>query len=127
MIESLAKLPNEEDTVTDRASALQIFGVDGVPEVKVGDDLVELIVLALEASRLTLESGDIMAVTHKIVSKAEGQLLDLREIEPSPFARQLGIAYDKDPRHVEVVLRESKRIVRMDHGVIIAETRHGFV
>ena len=127
MIESLAKLPNEEDTVTDRASALQIFGVDGVPEVKVGDDLVELIVLALEASRLTLESGDIMAVTHKIVSKAEGQLLDLREIEPSPFARQLGLAYDKDPRHVEVVLRESKRIVRMDHGVIIAETRHGFV
>jgi coenzyme F420-0:L-glutamate ligase/coenzyme F420-1:gamma-L-glutamate ligase len=113
--------------VTDRANALQIFGVDGIPEVKVGDDLAGLIIQALQISQVTLESGDVMVVTHKIVSKAEGRLIDLREVEPSPFARQIALAYDKDPRHIEVVLRESKRIVRMDHGVIIAETRQGFV
>jgi coenzyme F420-0:L-glutamate ligase / coenzyme F420-1:gamma-L-glutamate ligase len=66
-------------------------------------------------------------VTHKIVAKAEGRLVDLRTIEPSDFAREWAAAWGKDPRHVEVVLRESVRVVRMDRGVLITQTRHGFV
>ncbi len=66
-------------------------------------------------------------VTQKIVSKAEGRVVNLAEIEASEFARAFALEYGKDPEHIEVVLRESKRIVRMDHGVLISETRHGFI
>jgi coenzyme F420-0:L-glutamate ligase/coenzyme F420-1:gamma-L-glutamate ligase len=72
-------------------------------------------------------SGDIVIVTQKIVSKAEGRLVDLSTVEPSAFARQFADAQGKDPRHVEVVLRESRRIVKMERGVLIAETHHGFI
>lgn len=92
-----------------------------------GDDLAALIAAALDAAGARLEAGDIVCVTQKVVSKAEGRLVDLAAIEPSPVARSFAAAYEKDPRLVEVVLRESSRIVRMDHGVIIAETRQGFV
>ncbi len=66
-----------------------------------------------------------ITVTQKVVSKSEGRFVDLETIEPSPLALELATNWEKDARHVEVVLRESKRIVRMDHGVIICETRHG--
>ena len=68
-----------------------------------------------------------LVVTHKIVSKAENRLVDLHTVEPSAFAKSFAAEYGKDPRQTEVVLRESRRIVRMDRGVIISETRHGFV
>jgi coenzyme F420-0:L-glutamate ligase/coenzyme F420-1:gamma-L-glutamate ligase len=74
-----------------------------------------------------LEPGDIVVVTHKVVSKAEGQLVDLTTITPSPLASSFAERHNKDPRQVEVVLRESRRIVRMDRGHIISETRHGLV
>jgi coenzyme F420-0:L-glutamate ligase/coenzyme F420-1:gamma-L-glutamate ligase len=74
-----------------------------------------------------LEDGDIVVVTHKIVSKAEGRLLDLRTVEPSALATRWAEAYGKDARQIEVVLREAKRIVRMERGILIAETEHGFV
>ncbi len=109
------------------AETLQIIGVDGIGDVQPGDDLVAIISRALRDSQITLVTGDIVVVTHKIVSKAEGRLVDLRTIEPSPFARQWSERYGKDARQTEVVLREATRIVRMDRGVIIAETRHGFV
>lgn len=86
-----------------------------------------LVERGLDASELQLQRGDILVVTHKIVSKAEGQVVDLRTIEPSPFAIKWAERYGKDPRQIEVVLREAQRIVRMDRGIIIAETRHGFV
>ncbi len=89
-----------------------------------GDDLPALI--AHHAKDL-LRSGDVVVVTHKVVSKAEGRLLDLRGVEPSALAKSFAVRHDKDPRQVEVALRESRRIVRMDRGVIISETRHGFV
>lgn len=111
----------------DRPSSLQIFGLDGIPEVRPGDDVVGLIVDALVATGCELRTGDVVVVTHKIISKAEGRLVDLREIEPSPFARQLAAQAERDPRHLEMVLRESARIVRMDRGLIISETRHGFI
>ena len=106
---------------------VRIIGLDGMPEVAPGDDLDSLIGNAIVTSGVGLERGDIVVVTHKIVSKAEGQVVDLRTIEPSTLATEFGERWDKDPRKIEVVLRESRRIVRMDNGLIIAETAHGFV
>ncbi len=97
----------------------------GIGEVRAGDDLVELIASATAAA--PLERGDVVVVTQKVVSKAEGRLVDLATVEPSPFASHVAALYAKDARHVETVLRESRRIVRMDRGVLIAETRHGLV
>lgn len=103
---------------------LQIMPVEGIPEVRPGDDLAGLITRACAED---LRSGDVLVVTHKIVSKAEGRLVDLNTVEPSPFAKGFAVANDKDPRQIEVVLRESRRIVRMARGLIISETHHGFV
>jgi coenzyme F420-0:L-glutamate ligase/coenzyme F420-1:gamma-L-glutamate ligase len=111
----------------DRTNAIQIFGLDGVPEVRAGADVVDLILRALRTSAVDLQDGDVVVITHKVVSKAEGRLVNLSDVEPSPFARKLGAAANRDPRHIEVVLRESARIVRMDRGLIISETRHGFI
>ncbi|MBA2693451.1 MAG: coenzyme F420-0:L-glutamate ligase [Rubrobacter sp.] len=105
-------------------TGIEVLAVEGVPEVNPGDDLPSVL---FEAAGGSLRSGDILVVTHKIVSKAEGRIVDLRSVEPSFFAEDFASRFDKDPRHVEVVLRESHRIVKMDRGVIISETRHGFV
>ncbi len=105
--------------------SLELFALDGIPEVTPGDDLPALILKSAEHRPVL--TGDIVVVTQKIVSKAEGRLLSLRNIIPSEFAVQWAAQWDKDPRMVEVVLRESKRIVRMDHGIMICETKHGFV
>jgi coenzyme F420-0:L-glutamate ligase/coenzyme F420-1:gamma-L-glutamate ligase len=109
------------------APELRVIGLQGVPEVKPGDDLASLLIAAAREQRLDFLHGDVLVVTQKVVSKAEGRLVDLREVVPSPFAEELARNWAKDPRLVEVVLRESRRIVRMDRGVIICETRHGFV
>jgi coenzyme F420-0:L-glutamate ligase/coenzyme F420-1:gamma-L-glutamate ligase len=106
---------------------LRVFGLNGIPEIQPGDDLVEIISAALDASDLKLEDGDVLVVTQKIVSKAEDRLVDLATIEPSPFAISYAEQWGKTPALVEVVLRESRRIVRTGHGVMICETRHGFV
>jgi coenzyme F420-0:L-glutamate ligase / coenzyme F420-1:gamma-L-glutamate ligase len=108
-------------------TAIQIIGVDHIPEVRPGDDLVWLIVDGLREADTALQDGDVVVVTHKIVSKAEGQLVDLATIEPSALAVQWAERYDKDARQIEVVLREAVRIVRMERGILIAETRHGFI
>ncbi len=103
---------------------LEILPVRGLPEVRPGDDLAGLIA---RAAGRDLRTKDILVVTHKIVSKAEGRLVDLRTVEPSPLAKGFAARYEKDPRQIEVVLRESRRIVRMYRGLIISETHHGFV
>jgi coenzyme F420-0:L-glutamate ligase/coenzyme F420-1:gamma-L-glutamate ligase len=104
---------------------LRVSPVNGIPEVQPRDDLADLIWQA--AGDGTIEDGDVVVITHKVVSKAEGRLVDLRTIQPSTLAKSFAERYDKDSRHVEVVLRESRRIVRMDRGIIISETHHGFV
>jgi coenzyme F420-0:L-glutamate ligase/coenzyme F420-1:gamma-L-glutamate ligase len=104
---------------------LRVLPVNGIPEVQPGDDLADLISQA--AGDGMIEDGDVVVVTHKVVSKAEGRLVDLRGIQPSTLAKSFAERYDKDPRRIEVVLRESRRIVRMDRGIIISETPHGFV
>lgn len=106
---------------------VRVVGLDGIPEVEPGDDLIAMIGGAIEASGTGLEDGDIVIITHKIVSKAEGQLVDLNTIEPSALALTFARRWNKDPRQTEVVLRESVRILRMERGVMICETRHGFV
>jgi coenzyme F420-0:L-glutamate ligase/coenzyme F420-1:gamma-L-glutamate ligase len=112
--------------VTEPAE-IRIVGLAGFPEIGPGDDLANLIANRLETSGIGLVRGDIVVVTHKIVSKAEGQLIDLTTVEPSALASAYASRWDKDPRKIEVVLREAQRIVRMAHGLIIAETAHGFV
>ncbi|MGH2616363.1 MAG: coenzyme F420-0:L-glutamate ligase [Thermomicrobiales bacterium] len=106
---------------------VRIIGIAGMPEVLPGDDLPSLIGDAIAASGVGLEPDDIVVVTHKIVSKAEGQIVDLTAIAPSTLATAYGERWGKDPRKIEVVLREARRIVRMHQGLIIAETAHGFV
>ena len=101
-----------------------MLGVEGFPEVRTGDDLSRMISGAVARD---LRQGDVLVVTHKIVSKAEGRLVDLRTVEPSTLAKGFATRYGKDPRQIEVVLRESRRVVRMDRGIIISETHHGFV
>ncbi len=109
------------------AGPVSITGIEGIPEVQTGDDLAGHIAQAAAGQGLQLLDDDVIVVTQKSVSKAEGRFVVLDEIQPSEFATQLANNWEKDARHVEVVLRESKRIVRMDHGVIICETHHGLV
>ena len=109
------------------ANELRIFPITDIGEVTPGTDLAQSIFNALNAQHLTPEQGDILVVTQKIVSKAEGRLINMDAVEPSEFARMIAEQGKKDAQHVEIVLRESKRIVRMDHGVLISETQHGFI
>ena len=106
---------------------LRIIPVRGIGEVKPGDDLAGVILGALEQQREPLADSDIVVITQKIVSKAEGQIVDPSTIEPSAFAQEIARLARKDARHYEVVLRESRRIVRMDRGVLITETKHGLI
>lgn len=108
-------------------TAVTFLPVHGLPEIAEGDDLGRLVARACEAQATPLADGDVLVVTQKVVSKAEGRVLDLSGVEPSAQARDFAEAWDKDARAVEVVLREAVRVVRMESGVIITETRHGFV
>jgi coenzyme F420-0:L-glutamate ligase/coenzyme F420-1:gamma-L-glutamate ligase len=109
------------------AAEVRIIGLQGLPNVTPGTDLAEVIAEAAQAQGITFTDGDILVVTQKIVSKAEGQLVDLDTVTPSPFAVQVAKVQEKDAQLVEVVLRESKRVVRMAQRTIIAETHHGFI
>ena len=101
-------------------SEVRIIPVTGLPEVGEGDDVAALIAEAVQ-----FEDGDVLVIAHKIVSKSEGRVVPLADVEPSPRARE--IAGDDDPRHVETILREAVRIVRVRGSFVIAETRHGFI
>jgi coenzyme F420-0:L-glutamate ligase/coenzyme F420-1:gamma-L-glutamate ligase len=108
-------------------TGLQILGVPGIPEITEGVDLAAVIADAASAAGAPLADGDIVVVTSKIVSKAEGRVVELSAVEPSAFAREWSSKWDKDPAVIEVVLREAKRIVRQVGPVLITETHHGFV
>jgi coenzyme F420-0:L-glutamate ligase/coenzyme F420-1:gamma-L-glutamate ligase len=107
--------------------SVSVIGLDGIPEVRPGDDLAALIVDAADKTGCGLQDHDVLVVTHKVVAKAEGRLVELRSVEPSALANRFAGEWNKDPRQLEVVLRETKRVVRMARGVLIAETQHGFV
>jgi coenzyme F420-0:L-glutamate ligase/coenzyme F420-1:gamma-L-glutamate ligase len=105
---------------------LRLVPLPGIPQVAPGDDLAALLLAAAERAGVQLRDG-VLVVCQKIVSKAEGRLVVLADVVPSEQARQIAAEDDKDPRHVEVVLGETQRIVRRGHTVMICETRHGFV
>ena len=105
---------------------VELIAIEGLPSVRPGDDLARLVAEAAAAQETALANG-VLVVCQKIVSKAEGRLVDLAGVEPSALAREIGAEHGRDPRQVEVVLRESRRIVRRGRGVLITETHHGYV
>ena len=107
--------------------SLQIFGVTGLPEIESGTDLGAVISQVAAANGTPIVDGDIVVVTSKVVSKAEGRTVELSTVEPSPFAREWSATWGKDAAVTEVVLREAKRIVRQLGPILITETHHGFV
>ncbi len=106
---------------------IKIIPITNLPIIKENDDLAALICEAAERQGTPLEDGDILIVTHVIVSRAEGNVVNLDEIVPSEFAKNLAMQYNRDPALIEVVLRESRSIIRMGGGHIISETNHGFI
>ncbi len=106
---------------------IQIIPLPGLPEVSPGDGLAHLIAEAARQNVLRIGAGDIFVVAHKIVSKAEGRIVRLDSVKPSERAERWAAEYNKDPRMIELVLLEAKRILKMERGVIVAETSHGFV
>ncbi|MEM3699572.1 MAG: coenzyme F420-0:L-glutamate ligase [Candidatus Bathyarchaeia archaeon] len=108
-------------------NVIQIIGIEGLPIIKAGDNLAELICSAAERQKTPIQNGDIIVVTHVVVSRAEGKIVNLDDVMPSAFAKSIAEQYGKDPALVEVVLRESKSMVRMDRGILITESKHGFV
>jgi coenzyme F420-0:L-glutamate ligase/coenzyme F420-1:gamma-L-glutamate ligase len=109
-------------------ASVELLALDGIPEIRPGDDLGAIIGNALRDAHIGLREDDVLVVTQKIVSKAEGRVVDLASITPSTAAREYAERWRKDPRQVELVLRESAEVVRMaEGGLIISRTRHGFV
>jgi len=106
---------------------ISIAPVNGIKRIEVGDGLGEVIAEALRKGGFELKDDDVVVVTQKVVSKSEGRLVRLDMVKPTKKAKQLAAELDKDPKIVELVLRESRRVVRKGHGVLITETRHGFV
>ena len=106
---------------------LTIIPIKSIDDISPGSDLGFIIYKAMQAQDIEMQQGDVLVVTQKIVSKAEGNVVNLDDIQASEFARSLAVESNKDASYIEVVLRESRRIVRMDHGVLICETKHGFI
>jgi coenzyme F420-0:L-glutamate ligase/coenzyme F420-1:gamma-L-glutamate ligase len=105
----------------------EVIAVEGLPEIRPGDDVSRLIVEAAERQDTAIVDRDVLVVGQKIVSKAEGRLVRLDDVTPSAVSASLAAGIGRDPRLVEVILRESRRIVRMDKTVLITETHHGWV
>ncbi len=106
---------------------IQLVGLQTLPEIHSSDDLAALIRRSAENENHSLEQRTIAVIAQKIVSKAEGAVVDLRTIEPSSAAKDWASQWGKDPRLIELILRQSRRIVKMERGVLIAETHHGFI
>ncbi len=125
----MAKRSNSRSSSADVppvSPELRLFRIPGIPEIRRRENLVKRICDCARRAAIRFEDGDILVIAQKIVSKAEGAFVRLATVKPSPKALALGARLKKDPRVVEVVLKESRRIVRSD-PVLIAETRHGFV
>jgi coenzyme F420-0:L-glutamate ligase / coenzyme F420-1:gamma-L-glutamate ligase len=108
---------------------VEVLALEGIPEIQPGDDLAAALIRSLEQTgdALPLRDDDVLVVTQKVVSKAEGAIVDLTTVEPRPEAIEFAKRWDRDPRQLEVVLREARRVVRMANGVVITVTPHGFV
>ncbi|TME35554.1 MAG: coenzyme F420-0:L-glutamate ligase [Chloroflexi bacterium] len=110
------------------SARVELLAPDGIPEIRPGDDLAAIIAEALRDGDIGLQEDDVLVITQKVVSKAEGRLVELASVSPSPEAVEYATRWGKDPRQVEVVLRESAEVLRMaEGGLIISRTPHGFV
>ena len=105
----------------------EVIGIAGIAEVRPGADVAALVLDAAARQSTPLASGDLAVISQKIVSKAEGRLLKLSDVTPSTVAVTMAAGLGRDARLVEVILRESRRVVRMDRGVLVTETHHGWV
>jgi coenzyme F420-0:L-glutamate ligase / coenzyme F420-1:gamma-L-glutamate ligase len=106
---------------------LSVTAVNGLPEVTPGDDLAALIATAIDREGHNIEPGDVIVIAHKVISKAEGRIRDLSGVKAEPRAAELAHTLGKDPRHVQVILEESRKVLRAERGVLICVTHHGFV
>lgn len=112
---------------------INIKAVPNLPDIQPGDDLVELILKSMSESEMTFDDGDILVIAHKVISKSEGRIVRLADVEPSAEAIELAKIVNKDPRKIETILSESTRVVRaikrpeQDEGILIAEHRLGFI
>jgi coenzyme F420-0:L-glutamate ligase/coenzyme F420-1:gamma-L-glutamate ligase len=105
----------------------EVIGIEGIGEVRPGDDVVRLVLAAAARQHTPVVGGDVLVLSQKIISKSEGRLLRLTDVTPSTMATTFATELGRDPRLIEVILRESRRVVRMDRGVLVTETRHGWV
>jgi len=105
----------------------EVIGIEGIGEVQPGDDIARLVLDAAARQHTPVTGGDVLVLSQKVVSKTEGRLLRLSDIAPSTMATTFATELGRDPRLIEVILRESRRVVRMDRGVLVTETRHGWV
>src|SRR6267143_6873330 len=119
-------VPRSSDQRSYRMT-ISIIPVHGIPEVRPRDDLVALLLQALAREGEKIAEGDVLVVAQKVVSKSEGRLVRLADVVPSARALAMAEESGKDPRQLEVVLGETKQIIRWERGVLISETRHGFV
>lgn len=110
-----------------RLPEIRVIGIPGLPEICSGSNLGDLICQAIHASPLEVQDKDILVVTQKVVSKAEGRIVLLDSIQPSPLAHAWAQELNKEPSLLEIILRQTRRVVRMDQGRLIVETQHGFV
>ena len=110
-----------------KKGSLTILGLRYVPQIRLGDNLGEIVVTAANKQGVQLKNDDVVVVAQKIVSKAEGRFVSLGDVKPSAKARRIAGAMKKDPRHIEVILRETKRVVRQRGAHLIVETRHSLV
>lgn len=106
---------------------VEVIGVTGLPTIKEGDDLAKMVCEATERQGTPIQNGDIIVITHVVVSRAEGNVVILDNVVPSDFAKAFAQRFNKDPNLIEVILRESRSIVRMGDGKLITETKHGLV
>src|SRR3990170_5688031 len=108
-------------------NVISIIPILGIPEIKPGDDLVKMVIDAAFKQDTAIQDKDILVFAQKIVSKSEGRIVKINDVSPSPFAVETGKLLDKDPRIVEIILGESRRIVKMDRGRLIVENTNGIV
>lgn len=106
---------------------IQIIDVKGLPILKEGDNLAKLICNAAKQQKTPIQEGDILVITHVVVSRTEENIVNLNSVVSSDFAKSFAQRFDKDPALIETVLRESRSIVRMGNGKLITETKHGFI
>lgn len=124
---SSAPRPGGDETIDGRGTPITLIPVSLPDEIRPGDSIADKLMQSLRAQHVALESGDILVVKHKIISKAEGRIIDLETIKPSPSSARWAKKYGVDARVIELSLHESRAVIRRSNGLLITETRHGFI